>query len=111
MTPAQGFVDAVVEEKEEDVASLHPSGNDVKTYKDAAIILAIDAVSVGKADAWGFHKYGDLASIRLALAEGNVVCPCWYSVLTVLCGVADMISVDGECAVASNFAYTTTMKL
>ena len=67
----------------------------MKSDEDTAIAFAIDAVAVDEAKAWGFHKDGDFAPIRLALAEGNVVGSCWYSVLTVFCGVADMVSVNG----------------
>ena len=111
MASAQGFVDAVVEEMEEDVALLHPSGNDVQAYEDAAVAFAIDAVAVDEADAWGFHKDGYLAPVGLALAEGDVIGSCRYHVLTVLCGVADVVSVDGECAVAGNLIYLAAMKM
>ena len=83
----------------------------MKSDEDAAIAFAIDAVAVDEAKAWGFHKDGDFAPIRLALAEGNVVGSCRYSVLTVLCCVADATSTNDDCAVASNFAYTAAMKM
>ena len=108
---AQGDVDAIVELHEEDVAVLQPARDDVKSDKDTAVAFAIDAVAVDEADAWGFHEGGHFASVRLALAKGDAVGSCRYSVLTVLCGVADVLSVDGECAVASNFADTVAMKV
>ena len=83
----------------------------MKSDEDAAIAFAIDAVAVNEAEAWGFHKDGHFAPVRLALAKGDAVGSCRYSVLTVLCGVADVLSVDGECAVASNFADTVAMKV
>lgn len=108
---AQGIVDAVVEEMEEDVALLQASWDDVKPYEYAAITLAIDAIAVDDADIWGFHEDGHFAAVLLALAEGDVVGSCRYSVLTVFCCVADVVSVDGECAVASYFIYLAAMKM
>ena len=81
------------------------------SVEDTAIVLAVDAVAVDEADAWGFHKDGYLAVVRLAFAECNGVSSCRYPVLTVLCGVTDVISIDGECAVANNFVYLAAMKM
>ena len=105
MSSAEGRIDAIVEKFEVVVTMLNAAWNKEETKKYASVSFAIDAVSVNEAYTWGFHKYGYFAPVRLAFAEDDVVYPCLWAESGVLCGVADVVSVDGECAVASNFAH------
>ncbi|MBR5764679.1 MAG: hypothetical protein IKX93_08670 [Bacteroidaceae bacterium] len=111
MASAQGGVDAVVEVFEEDVTVLYATWNKVETNEDAAVSAAIDAIPMNEANVRCFHEDGHFAAVLLAMTEGDVVGSCRYSVLTVLCGIADAFSVDDDSAIASNFAYTAAMKI
>ena len=90
---------------------LNAAWKKIEANENAAVAFAIDAIPMNETYVWGFHKYGNFAAVRLALAKCDVVGSCRYSVLTVLCGVADAFSVDDDGAVASNLAYTMTMKV
>ena len=106
---AQGGVDAVVELHEEDVTVLYAARDQMESNENAAVVHAKDAIPVNETYFGRFHEDGHFAPVLLTVADGNVVCPCRYSVLTMLCCVADVVSIDGECAIASNFAYMTAM--
>ena len=111
MAAAQGCVDAVVELHEEDAAVLNAARDHVETNENATVVHAKDSIPVNETHFGRFHEDGHFAPVLLTVADGNVVCPCRYSVLTMLCCVADVVSIDGECAIASNFAYMTAMKM
>ena len=111
MTSAQGRIDAVVEEFEVVVTMLDAAWDEEESKEYASVSAAIDAVAVNEADARSFHEDGHFTPVLLTLAEGDAICSCRYSVLAVLCSVADVISVDNHGAITSNFTYVTAMKM
>lgn len=91
---AQGGVDAVVELHEENVTVLDAPRKKMEANKNAAVAFAIDTISMNKTCVGLFHKYGNFAAVFLTAADGYVVCPCLCSELGVLCGVADVVTID-----------------
>ena len=109
MAAAQGGVDAVVELHEEDVTVLYAARDQMESNENAAIVHAKDAIPVNETYFGCFHEDGHFAPVLLTVADGNVVRPCRYSVLTVLCSVINTFSIDDDGAIASNLAYMAAM--